>query len=690
MATALAIFAAACGNDNAESDPTRNIKLPITTTTLSLSKSPLRVPSPTLPVLSPTTTPDTIGEEAERYAAAINASGGRPFAPSSTRDRPLDCYEEVARLFGDQKLGSGWVLLYDQYVTEVASGFFDCDDPEEFLEEFLSWTTKMIQVQVPDPDPQATPDRGVVSRADGSITWRIQFTGGFDATPEPGFIYAYDLAPDSSAPGGNSGNIWLYDRLEIATADCMGGAWSEWDSMAGRTVHQVTIPIEAYRPGGRELCARYQVRAIGTLVDGRPSEYVALSGERFVFLPDVDQDDLIDPFVLIGFGDSYGSGEGNPYLRGAADDPGAPECISSIENIVSSASRCDIELWWEDGALERLGVNDTSLTNAAACHRSSESGLSKAAEELAATFTGEIVYSHFACSGAVSGNIWKTMYEPGFWSDPTWVPVQITEALDWLTTVDRTPSEVDAVVVSIGGNDVGFSDVIYDCFIEAGDCNDESDTRGLYNSISTVIPEAMRAVVVGVRSNFPNATIYFTLYTDGISVNPSSSYDLDNDGACSYDDDPWFGSVPYDSDEFWDILARDARFVRSFLERINQTITETVSQINASGARRQNLYLGWANQVYMDESEPQGVGATQVISSQFTDYRNNGFCTRSRRNIVFNDEAIANQGADQWWLWSSGGWHPNDLGHRLYAEGIVNAMSRDFQGDEYTNLAKLR
>ncbi len=689
VTTALALTVAACGNDSTDSDPARNFRLPITTTTLSLSKSPLRLTTPTLPTLTPPTTVEDL-ERAEQIADAVSASDGRPFASSATLARPLDCYDEVAQLFSDQKLPSGWVLLYDDYITQVATGIFDCDDPGEFLEEFLEWTTKLIQVQVPDPDPEAIPDRGVVSRETGEITWRIRVAPGFDATPDLGFIYAYDLAPDSTAPGGNSGTIWFYDRLEIATADCAAGEWSDWKAMGGNTVHQVSIPLDRYRPGSRELCARYEVRARGTGVDGEISDYYAQSGERFVILPDVDEDDLVDPFVMIGFGDSYGSGEGNPYRKNFATSLNGLPCLVSIAFTPSSVSRCDSELWWETGALEELGVNNTSLKNAGACHRSSESGLSKAAAELAQTFTGEIVYSHFACSGAVSDNIWKTTYRPGFFTDPTRVPVQITEALDWLVTVDRTPSEVDAVVVSIGGNDVGFSDVIYDCFIEAGDCYNESDTRALYSSILELIPEAIRAVVIGVRSNFPNAGVYFTLYTDGISVNPASDYDDNNDGVCSEEDDPWFTWVPYETDEMWDIKTRDSVFVKGFLQRLNQTIVDSVNEINNNGARGLSISPPDTNQVYIDGNRSHGIGVTRVISSQFTDHRNNGFCTRNRRNIVFNDEAIANQGGDIFGFWSSGGWHPNDLGQRFYAEGIVEAMSRDFQGDQYTNLAKLR
>ena len=687
-ALAATLLTAACGSGGNADEPTRNITIPPTTKP---------IPRPTVPrvqpVVPPTvaTTVDPDEPTPAQLTAIEEASGGQPLVPPGAREDPFDCYDAVRTVLQAGKIPVGYIELFHQYLDSADPGPFDCDDPGEHVPGFLAWLSKLIPTETPKPGLALRADSARVDRARSTVTWRVNIAPDFPVVAGDGFIYAHSIVNDASAPGRRRGNVWHFDRFEFSTATCNGGAWSNWRAMSASTFENVVVRLDRYRPEGPEQCLRARVRVPGTENDGSPSRHIPLSDEQLVKLPDVPSDRLNDPFVLIGFGDSYGSGEGNPYMKGEADEDFYEDCLDELEDEVSSEARCDNGFWWDPDVLSRHGVNTTSLANVGACHRSSESGLSKAVRSRVDTYSGEVIYSHFACSGAVSSNLWRERYEPGFWDDPTVVPVQITEALQWLPTVNRTPSEVDAVVVSIGGNDVGFSDVIYECFIEAGDCNDEDDTRYLYNSIARRIPNAINEVVVAVRSNFPNAVVYFTNYTDGISVNSRSSYDEDGDGVCSYDDDPWFTDVPYDDDEFWDILPEDAAFVRDFLVQINRTMVSTVQSINRQGARLPAVaYIGFSSMVYTDTSRPHGIGATRVITSQFDNYRNNGFCTRDRRNIVFNDEAINNQGADQWWAWSSGGWHPNNNGYNYYAEGISAALIRDFSGQEYLNLSTRR
>jgi hypothetical protein len=95
------------------------------------------------------------------------------------------------------------------------------------------------------------------------------------------------------------------------------------------------------------------------------------------------------------------------------------------------------------------------------CHRSALSGQVKAAEELEdADPRTSVTFIHLACSGAT---VWKGLVgeyegqEPG----PSPVPAQIAEAV-------RLAGEraLDALVVSIGGNDVRFADVIEACITQ--------------------------------------------------------------------------------------------------------------------------------------------------------------------------------------------------------------------------------
>jgi hypothetical protein len=360
------------------------------------------------------------------------------------------------------------------------------------------------------------------------------------------------------------------------------------------------------------------------------------------------------PFVVLAFGDSYGSGEGNPAgAKPRGFDLNNDDEFEDIDTATYESQSSLQEWWWEftnvggsrQPKFASQGVDAALVATSWVCHRSSSSGVAKAIDTLLARYRFNVRFGHFACSGAKSQHIVADSYTPEFHDFPLTVSTQVSQSLSWLMRQGLNREDVNAVVVSIGGNDVGFGDVIYDCFIEAGDCHNESDTIGLRDSIATKIPRAVDNVHARMRALFPNAQILFTAYTDGISVSSTNSNDLDNDGVCSYEDDPWTGSVEYDDDEFWDLRADDAVFVRDFLDRINSTLASAIA----------------------------GKASTVLVDRQFTGYRNNGFCTRDRRNITFNDEAVARQGADQVHA-SSGGWHPNDRGYGMYGEAISQKL----------------
>jgi len=56
---------------------------------------------------------------------------------------------------------------------------------------------------------------------------------------------------------------------------------------------------------------------------------------------------------------------------------------------------------------------------------------------------------------------------------------------------------------------------------------------------------------------------------------------------------------------------------------------------------------------------------------------------------MFNSEAGDRQGYDQFGFWSSGGWHPNDLGYELYGDAIAEALIEEFP-EGYQNLRARR
>lgn len=170
----------------------------------------------------------------------------------------------------------------------------------------------------------------------------------------------------------------------------------------------------------------------------------------------------IPTFVMVGFGDSYGSGEGAPQR------PGSYSYSSSAGRYVPQA-----DVQWTIGG---DAISDR-------CHRSPLSGLDQAVDLLKRSFFGKvnIRFKNFSCSGASirysidaalglvstspgSGGIlteYQGMGEDKSSFDP--MPPQVEQANAWLTASELT--HVDAALVNIGGNDAGFGRMLALCAV---------------------------------------------------------------------------------------------------------------------------------------------------------------------------------------------------------------------------------
>ena len=426
-----------------------------------------------------------------------------------------------------------------------------------------------------------------------------------------------------------------------------------------------------------------------------------------------------DPFVLVALGDSYGSGEGNP-----ADPRRSPRdarfffwgntCNFGSTNIVVE---CPYSFDYSE-----LGANMAVWGTANFCHRSSRSGVAKAVDRLREQWRfapasprspGNFYFGHFACSGATSHEVVSRRYDSDFgaplveinpdrfrcqWTRPasvssqcTSVEPQVDHATYWLDLHGLNPRDVDVVVVSIGGNDAGFADLVAKCFVvfpnTPWDCNDSTASNadivaaalkasvlaslGVLPALASFVDfepwtrsgamrdlrDAMTRVAERVHDEYPVAEIMFTTYIDPVSVDPSSSADVDGDGVCSSED--LRSGSEFRDDWMWNVSPESARWLQGIIEEFGATIGD-----QAAVLRRQGLPVS-------------------VISDQTENHRNNGFCTgRDSRNVVFSQEATMKQGGDISDLLdlSSGGWHPNDLGYELYGEAIAEAIngSRNF------------
>jgi len=599
-----------------------------------------------------------------------------------------DCVDLLVEYLeiGEQKgseLGVRQIMDLVASYTESQEGQIDCSDPAQLWDDIQDWLIKKLHIKLPTAKIIAAGVYPVRER--DTFVWNEEITLRYP-TLHLSEIYAYDI-DDSVEPA--IGVPWLFDRVEYSWKNCDADSWSNRQSTVYGFSYRADILESEYSEDHRLLCIDVVSETFGVHLDGSPAAESIRASERIKLRPYEDREDR---FVVIGLGDSYGSGEGN-----------SAKTLTEAEWEYIE----DGTFWWDADSWPEEIITYTS--HADSCHRSSESGLGKAVQKLARDFQGQLTYGHFACSGAVAGDLWLNSYTPDFYDGSPTMDPQILQALDWLSEINTSPAEVDAIVVSVGGNDVHFSDVIYDCFIEAGDCYDETDTLGYRSSINSKIPRAVSHISHVAGTVFPNAEIFFTSYTDGISVDPASNYDEDSDGVCSYDDDPWLTNVPYDDDEFWDIRAVDSSFVKGFMERINDSLDISVSEVNQNGSMWNEYWpfshLGRGAQNALAEQivdmypplrgrewRENGLnvfGRVHLIDSQFSDFRNNGFCTRDRRNIMFNSEAGDRQGYDQFRFWSSGGWHPNDFGYKLYGDAIAEALIEAFPQD-YQNLRARR
>jgi hypothetical protein len=131
------------------------------------------------------------------------------------------------------------------------------------------------------------------------------------------------------------------------------------------------------------------------------------------------------------------------------------------------------------------GAIGSGWTNAA-CHVSSLAGPANAAGLLntvrATSFTS------LACSGSTTANLLGTGGQ-----------------------LSRIPSgRVDALTMSIGGNDIGFAGIVSTCMLPAPDCTVLDPV--VTNSITTVLPPRLDAVLAAVPSNVTN--VFVTEYPD--------------------------------------------------------------------------------------------------------------------------------------------------------------------------------
>lgn len=205
-------------------------------------------------------------------------------------------------------------------------------------------------------------------------------------------------------------------------------------------------------------------------------------------------------FVVVGLGDSYGSGEGNPTTPGQYEDDGTFD-----------PDFPHFEEWGNGSGVEGMeGINETGNVR---CHRSDESGSAKAARALQADYPQiRVIYTSFACSGAKVEHLHSEGYAgiaPR--AGDADLPPQTAQLAAWRTQFG-VPS-VNAFLISAGGNNAHFADVVAKCIspIE-GSCDENADLEALVNDGIGILPDALDDLASSLRAGFPGAAVVMTEY----------------------------------------------------------------------------------------------------------------------------------------------------------------------------------
>ncbi len=298
---------------------------------------------------------------------------------------------------------------------------------------------------------------------------------------------------------------------------------------------------------------------------------------------------IVQDFLIVSIGDSIASGEGNPDL---------PPFFQNDQ-----------------------------------CHRSASAGPARAARAIeAADPRTSVTFLHLACSGAsiVAGLLGQYAgIEPAALL-PSQIRVLTEGTLDNLIG-DR---EIDALFVSIGANDVHFSDLVFQCFVHPVSC--EIDAPGTaassFNRDLPRLPARFDVLSAGL---------------DNIDVDPASIYiteypDPTRDQQTRPCDDTILADHPANLAPHTGITAAEATWAS------NVMLTFLNAEVAAAAARHGWTFVGGI------------AGRSQA----------HGYCS-SNSWFVYWLESQSNQGDD------FGTLHPNVFGHSEYGNQLQLRASQD-------------
>jgi len=341
------------------------------------------------------------------------------------------------------------------------------------------------------------------------------------------------------------------------------------------------------------------------------------------------------PRLFAIFGDSYAAGEGAPDIVVGTD-------LAPFQG----ESREDRAGW-----IDRM------------CHRSERGGMLQAARALQNEVGNAFDLRTFACSGAeIQDGFVSVQSDPPEAGAPT--DPQLDQAERWMS--DREAGRVDAVLISLGGNDAGFARRIADCI--GGEVVEDLLVNLL--PFDCALDPGFRRLVADEPAKLPG--LYDLLATQLQRVNPRRVYIRGYPDAlrsprdyCQAFQDP--GEEPPLQPSLSNLPANAAY---NNLEGITREVSELVD----------TAFVQVVNGHMLDAARRHG---WIPIMDWYEATRGHGFCADER---WFNipSEAFRNQGN------SGGVFHPNELGYRSEADVITRVLSETWLPPRPVNIALAR
>jgi hypothetical protein len=258
----------------------------------------------------------------------------------------------------------------------------------------------------------------------------------------------------------------------------------------------------------------------------------------------------------------------------------------------------------------------TDVPNLNMCHRSEDAYAKLLVAEHGAPSLGSDGFR--ACSGAVTTNItdapqWNEGIQLDWWPDPT----------------------TQLVTLTIGGNDIGFTDFGQACvFLDTSCAIDSAAYNTALSKINNELPGKLEETYKQVLEYAPNAEIYVVGYPH-IAPIKTASDPLDIE--CLY---------LYDGGTNW----ADAQGARDIVTRLNDKIEEKVNDVRALDTGNTRLHF----------VEVDGVGSP---------FASHEICGSNSTSWFQNvDQAVVNH--------QSYVFHPNALGQEGYASIIDTAIDQ--------------